>query len=117
MPTGNSRTPNDGAAASIVRRYAAHVGLEASNIIGTRRTLFEKLQPLSPDRKLEIGETGDIALRSGQARDESGSNRINNLHENDRNRERLLPRGAGSARRSRKYYVGTEFNNVGCQRR
>src|SRR5258708_39649831 len=38
-PAGISRTPNDGAAASIVRRYAAHVGLAGSQTTAILPTL------------------------------------------------------------------------------
>src|SRR5215470_18276205 len=67
------------------------------NSVNTGRAFLKQLQPLPPDRKLEIGEAGDIALRPCQVGDEAGRDRIDNLHKNDRYRERVCCRKAVAA--------------------
>jgi len=44
-----------------------------------------------------------------------GGDRINNLHKNVRNGERLLPQRSGSGRTRSQYHVGAQFNQLGCQ--
>jgi len=48
------------------------------NSVNTGRAFLKQLQPLPSDRKLEIGEAGDIALRPCQVGDEAGRDRIDN---------------------------------------
>jgi hypothetical protein len=64
-----------------------------------RRDLLEQLQPLARDRRLNIGETGDVAARPRKARDEAAADRIGNDGENDGDGARLMQqrRGGGSA--------------------
>ena len=64
-----------------------------------RRDLLEQLQPLARDRRLIIGETGDVAARPRKARDEAAADRIGNDGENDGDGARLMQqrRGGGSA--------------------
>src|ERR1700730_12889483 len=87
------------------------------NSVNTGRAFLKQLQPLPPDRKLEIGEASDIALRPCQVGDEAGRDRIDNLHKNDRYRESLLPQGGGSKRAGGKHHVRAQFNQLGCEHR
>jgi hypothetical protein len=50
-----------------------------------RRDLLEQLQPLAAHRGFQIEETGDVAARPGQARDEAVADRIRNRRHNDGN--------------------------------
>src|SRR5262245_17042490 len=54
------------------------------NSVSTWRTFLKELQPLSPDRKLEICEASDIPLWPGQVCNESRRDRISDGRKNDR---------------------------------
>jgi hypothetical protein len=53
-----------------------------------RYSLFQYLKPLAPDRAIEAGETGDVAARMSEARDEPIANWIANPNKYDRYRAR-----------------------------
>ena len=57
----------------------------------TGRDLFQQIQPLSPDRRLEIVEAGDISAGDGAVRTESASDRIGHPGEDDRDGARRVP--------------------------
>src|SRR5262249_26036179 len=50
----------------------------------TRCTFFKQLQPHSAHRKLEIGETCDVAFRPREACNKASRYRIGNLHKHNR---------------------------------
>jgi hypothetical protein len=62
----------------------------------TRRNLLEQFQQLAGHRRLRNVETGDVAARPREARDEAAADRIGNVRENDGDGARLLQqRGRG----------------------
>src|ERR1700730_10897724 len=100
-PAGISRTPNDGAAASIVRRYAAHVGLAASKTTAILSTLgahsLSSCSHFPPTENSKLVKP--VILPSGRARfvttpAETGSTTC----------------GGGSERAGGKHHVGAQFN-------
>jgi hypothetical protein len=61
----------------------------------TRRNLLEQLYPFATERAHHSLETGDVAARLRQARDEAAADRIGNRRENDGDGARMLQeRGA-----------------------
>src|SRR6516225_4962847 len=48
------------------------------------RNLLKQLQPFSSHCRLHKDETGDVATRSREARDEVAADRIDNVYEDDR---------------------------------
>jgi hypothetical protein len=55
-----------------------------------RRNLLEQLQPLAAHRGFKIDESGDVATRSLQARDEAAADRIDKVPKNDGDDARFL---------------------------
>ena len=76
-PGGDGRIPQD--------RRSRHAG----------RDLFEQLQPFAAQAVFERGETGGVAARPRQARDETGADRVDDLHEHARH-------GAGGLKQRRR---------------
>ena len=67
-PRGGTRRPRRRRRTSV--RRSRHGG----------RGLLERLQPFAADRKLEVGETGEVAAGSRQVRHEAAPERIGHLH-------------------------------------
>ena len=68
-------TPKDAAAAlkgfRKYSKYGAVTGLNRTATRATRGAILEQLQPLAGHRRLQVGETGDVAARPRKARDEA----------------------------------------------
>src|SRR5262245_59052233 len=76
---------------------------QESSPIDARCNLFEQLQPLASNRRLRKDETGDVAARPREARDEAAADWVSNDHENDGDGACLLQqrrRGAAETMRS-----------------
>ncbi len=58
--------------------------------VDARRNLLEQLHPLSDHRVFHMDETGDVAARPRQARDEAAADRIDSGRENNRDDACLL---------------------------
>src|SRR5262249_37300897 len=74
------------------------------------RDLLEQLQPFPAHAEFVDGEPGRVAARMCQARDETGADRIDDIHEYDRNGFRRL--------QQRRYGCGAgrSQEDVGCER-
>lgn len=65
--------------------------VESDGVRHVRRYLLQQLQPLAAHRRLEIGEPGDVASRTREARGETCADRIADRGEDDWNLEAFLP--------------------------
>ena len=88
-------------------RKCRHCGIKPNGDPGDpRRNLLEQFQPLAGLRRFRNGETGNVAARSQEARDEAAANRIGNNPENDGDGARLLQQRCGGGGALRKNEVG-----------
>src|SRR5215831_14422531 len=82
--------------------YVAVAGLNSIAIRATRN-LLEQFHPFAGHRRLgRKHETGDVAARVRQARDEAAANRVGNERENDGDGARLLKQRRCGGRGARK---------------
>src|SRR4029453_16669878 len=80
--------------------------------VDARRNLLEQLHPPAGHRRLYKSETGDVAARPREARDEAAADRIGNGRENDGDGVRLLQqrgRGGGGVRKKNLGLQGDEL--------
>jgi hypothetical protein len=61
--------------------------------------LLQQLQPFAADRRLDVGDAGDISARPRQARDETARDRVGDMHKDDRGCLRRLLQGVDHCRR------------------
>src|SRR5262249_28178532 len=76
-----------------------------------RRDLLEQPQPLPGQGRLHIDETGDVAARPGEARDEAAADWIGGGRENDGDAARLLQHRRGGGCVLRKNEVGPQLDD------
>src|SRR4029077_20491317 len=76
--------------------------------VDVRRNLLEQLQPLAAQRGLDSGETGDVAARPRQRRDEAAADRIRNARENDGDGARFWQQRRRGGCRMRKNEAGLQ---------
>jgi hypothetical protein len=78
-----------------------------------RRNLLKQFQPFAGHRRLGNDETGDVAARPRETRDETAADRIDNERENDGDGARLLQQRGRGGCGVRKNDVGL-FDRVVC---
>jgi hypothetical protein len=77
-----------------------------------RCDLLEHPQPFACDARLNLQETCEITARPGQARDETGADRVGCLDEHDRDRPAFPLQGRDDRGCMRKHQIGLQVDQL-----